>query len=87
MFGKGWFAKISTHEMWFFWPRENFFIANIVKAAVSSLRQFLVTETFWKFMKNGFYFILKALFVLKRFGFSSWHFGYVEETARLERKG
>ena len=34
-----------------------------------------------KMMKNAFYFILKALFVLKIFKFLSLHFGYVEETA------
>ena len=36
-------------------------------------------------MKNAFYFILKAFFVLKIFKFSSWLFGHVEETAWLER--
>ena len=34
-----------------------------------------------KVMKNAFYFILKALFVLKIFTFLSWHFGHVEEMA------
>ena len=38
-----------------------------------------------KMMKNAFYFILKALFVLKMFKFLSWHFGHVEKTAWLER--
>ena len=33
-------------------------IANIVKGAVSGLRQFLATESPWKIMKNTFYFIL-----------------------------
>ena len=33
-----------------------------------------------KMMKNAFYFIAKALFVLKMFKFSSWLFGYVEKT-------
>ena len=33
-------------------------IVNIVKGAVSSLRQFLATESPWKIMKNTFYFIL-----------------------------
>ena len=37
-------------------------------------------------MKNVFYFILKALFVLKIFKFLSWLFGHVEETAWLEWK-
>ena len=38
-----------------------------------------------KMMKNDFYFTLKALFVLKIFKFLSWIFGFVEETAWLER--
>ena len=38
-----------------------------------------------KMMKNAFYFILKALFVLKIFKFLSWLFGHVEKTAWLER--
>ena len=28
---------------------------------------------------NAFYFILKALFILKIFEFLSWHFGHVEK--------
>ena len=32
-------------------------------------------------MKNVFYFILKALFILKMFKFLSWLFGHEEETA------
>ena len=38
-------------------------------------------------MKNGFYFILKAYFVLEIFSFLSWLFGHVEKMAWLERKG
>ena len=38
-------------------------------------------ESPFKMMKNAFYFILKALFVLKIFKFLSWHFGHIEETA------
>ena len=38
-----------------------------------------------KVVKNAFYFILKAHFVLKTFKFLSWHFGHAEETALLER--
>ena len=37
-------------------------------------------------MKNAFYFILKALFVLKIFKFLSWPFGHVGKTAWLESK-
>ena len=39
------------------------------------------SEKLEKMMKNTFYFILKALFVLKIFKFLSWFFGYVERTA------
>ena len=38
-----------------------------------------------KLMKNAFYFILKALFVLKIFKFLSRLFGHVGKTDRLER--
>ena len=38
-----------------------------------------------KMMKNVFYFVLEALFVLKVFKFLSWHFGHVRKTAWLER--
>ena len=41
----------------------------------------------WKMTKNVFYFILKALFVLKIFKFLPWLFGHVEETVWLERCG
>ena len=34
-----------------------------------------------------FYFILKALFVLKKFKIFSWHFGHVEKTAWWEGSG
>ena len=33
-------------------------IANTVKGAVSGMRQFLATESFWKIMKDTFHFIL-----------------------------
>ena len=38
-----------------------------------------------KMMKNPFYFILKALFVLKIFNLLSWLFGHVVKMAWLER--
>ena len=38
-----------------------------------------------KMMKNAFYFILKAIFVLKIVKFLSWLFGHLEKTARLEK--
>ena len=38
-----------------------------------------------KIRKNAFYFILKALFVLKMFKPLSWLFGHVEKTAWSEK--
>ena len=42
-----------------------------VKGAPSGLRQFLATESPLKMMRNVFYFISKAIFVLKIFKFLS----------------
>ena len=39
-----------------------------------------------KKMKNAFYFIVKAYFVLKIFKFLSWIFGHVEKTAWVDRQ-
>ena len=44
-------------------------------------------ESLLKMVKNAFYFVLKALFVLKIFKFLSWLFGHVEKTAWLEIQG
>ena len=44
----------------------------IFKRALPRLRQFLVTESLLKMRKNAFYFVLKALFVLRIFEFLSW---------------
>ena len=49
------------------------------KGALSNLRQLLATENPLKILKNAFYFILKALLVLKLFKFFSWLFGYVKK--------
>ena len=46
-----------------------------LKGPHSGLRQFLTTKGLLKVMKNAFYFILKALFVLETF--SSLLLGYV----------
>ena len=46
---------------------------------------FASLKAFVKMMKNPFYFILKALFVLKIFKFLSWHFGHAERTTWLGR--
>ena len=55
-----------------------------VKGALSGLRQFLVTESPLKMMKNAFYIASKALFVLKIFKFLSRLLGRVEK--RLNKK-
>ena len=44
-------------------------------------------ESLLKMITNIFYFILKALFVLKIFKFLPWLFGCVGKTAWLERQG
>ena len=44
----------------------------------------MASESFFKKMKNAFYFTLKALFVLKIFQFLSWLFGHVRK--RLDKK-
>ena len=44
-------------------------------------------ESLLKMMKNVFYLILKALFVLEIFKFLSWLLGHVEKTTWLERSG
>ena len=49
------------------------------KGALSSLREFLATESPSKMTRNAFYFTLKALFVLKIFKFLSGLFGLVEK--------
>ena len=62
-------------------------IGNIeVKGLLSSLRQFLATESplDLQMVKNVFYFILKALLVLKIFKFLSWIFGHVKK--RVDEK-
>ena len=59
----------------------------IFKVGLSpSKKQFFTffNEFSLKLMKNAFYFILKAFFVLKIFKFLPWIFGHVEKTAWLE---
>ena len=49
------------------------------KDTLSSLRQFLATESPLKMTKNAFHFTLQALFVLKIFKFLSRLFDHVEK--------
>ena len=48
-------------------------------------KMFWFNKSFLKMLKNAFYFILKALFILNIFNFLFWLFGHVEKTAWLER--
>ena len=53
---------------------------------LAGLTQFLATESPLKVMKNVFYFISKALIVLKVFKFLSWLFGHVSKPLDLKDK-
>ena len=53
------------------------------KGALSGLRQCLAIKSPLKIMKNVFYFISKALFVLNIFKFLSRLFGHVTKMIRL----
>ena len=68
----------TTFKTW------NFYFVQILRSDSHLSKEFLFiwfNESPLKIMKNFYYFILKALFVLKKFKFLSWNFGYVEETA------
>ena len=56
-----------------------YILITVRKDALAGLRQFLVTESLLKMMKNAFYFNLKAFFVLKVFEILSSIFGHVEK--------
>ena len=59
-----------------------------IKAGLSTSKKIWVVfliESPLKMMKNAFYFILKALLVLKIFRFLSRLFGHLAKTASLER--
>ena len=78
----GAFMKVSIKN-----PLRRYFLSFVLKTGSHFLKHFFVSlvESPFKMMKSTFYFILKALFVLKIFKFLSWLFGHVEETASLER--
>ena len=58
--------SISSSFFYFHWCS-----INVVKGALSGLRQFLATESPLNMMKNNFYFTSKGLFFLKIFKFLS----------------
>ena len=49
-----------------------------IKVPLSGLKQLLTTDSPLKLMKNAFYFMLIAIFVLEIFTFLPWLFGYVK---------
>ena len=55
-----------------------------LKGPLSSLKQFLTIESPLQMMKNAFYSMLKALFILDIFTFLSWRFGFAEK--QLDKK-
>ena len=63
-----------------FLQKSFFALQNLLKVGISSSN-----ENPSKMMKNAFYVISKALFVLKIINFLSWFFGDIEKTAWLER--
>ena len=66
-----WFSGINTSDI-----KEGWTFSTTFKGAPEGLRQFLITETPLKMMKNAFYF---TLFLLKIFKFLSRLFGHVEK--------
>ena len=63
---------MSTKKMFFT-------VTDLIEGALSSLTQFLATESPLKMMKNAFYFTLKPLLVFKIFKFLSGRFGQSEK--------
>ena len=59
--------------------RELYTGRQVLKGAMSGLRQLPATENFLKMMKNAFYFTLKSIFVLKICKFLYWLFGRTKE--------
>ena len=51
----------------------------VFKGPLSGLRQLVTTESPLKMMKNTFYFMLKAPFVIEIFAFSFWVLDYAEK--------
>ena len=82
------FAHNGALSSWSYFMRTSFRLLKsslrLLKSDSHFPREFLFiffNESPLKIMKNAFYFILKALFVLRIFRFLSWHFGHVEKSA------
>ena len=75
-------AQTGLAFAWFFWQ----FQSGVAHESVTYKKACIcLYESQLKMMKNVFYFILKALFVLKILKFLSRLFAHVEKTALLER--
>ena len=70
------FAKGSYEKACFVW---------IVNTTLR-INKFGLCWKHFKMEKNGFYFTLKALFVLKEFKFLSWLFGHVEKNILIRKR-
>ena len=57
----------------------SFHLKSDIKGALSGQKQFLANESPLKMIKNPFYFISKAHFVLKIFKLLSWLFAYISK--------
>ena len=63
------------------------FLVNMLKVGLSPSKKKIICLNYSpsKMMKYAYYFILKALFILKMFKFLSWLFGHLEKTAWFEK--
>ena len=82
--------QVMSHSNWpsaLLFDLANKQCSGIIKIGLSPSKKFFVffNDSPSKMTKNAFYFILKALFVVKIFKFLSWLFGHAEKTAWLER--
>ena len=75
---------ITPKALLSYWHFYTFNPVQILKGALSGMRQFLAIESPLKILKKAFYFTSKALFVLKIFKFLFWLFGHV--TKQLDWK-
>ena len=84
-FGWSWNSHYYSELIW-----KTYFMCILLKSDSQLSKQiFLIcfNDSPSKVMKNAFYFILKALSVLKIFKFLPWLFGHVGKTAWLEKWG
>ena len=79
LFGYQWNTSISS-------SLATFLKVGIRKKSFRKICGICVIESPLKMMKNVFYFIVKALFVLKIFNFFSRHFGHIGKKTDLIRK-